>query len=123
MSTLYGTLIGHLARDYEVHTSALNANAELVNRFGDEMRQLDLVPHVRPQDSKSVACVAQCIRGRDHLPVLQALIDRGYKIAAAAKLPHQFTDGYVIWCTRVTSRALSFDLLFYTAAGMAGAQS
>jgi len=119
MSTLYGTLIGHLTRDHEVHTSALNANVELINRFGDEMRLLNLVPHVRAADRNSVACVAQCVRGRDHAPVLQALIERGYKVATAAKLPHQFTDGYVIWCARVTSRAMSFDLLFYTAVDVA----
>jgi hypothetical protein len=114
MSTLYGTLIGHLTREHEVHTSALNANVELVNRFGDEMRLLELVPHVRAQDRNSIVCVAHCLRGRDHVPVLQALTGRGYKVGTAEKLPHQFNDGYVIWRARVTSRTMSFDLVFYT---------
>lgn len=112
--TLYGTLIGHLTREHEVHTSALNANVELINRFGDEMRLFNLVPHVRAQDRNSVACVAQCVRGRDHVPVLQALTERGYKVSTPAKLPHQFTDGYVIWRSQVTSRSMSFELVFYT---------
>jgi len=120
MSTLYGSLVAQASREHEVHTSALHANADLVNRFGDEMRQLDLVPHVRPEDSKSVVLVAHCVRGRDYRPVLETLTGRGYKVAPPKAFPFQFNDGYVIWSARVSNREMAFDLVYYTPAPAAG---
>jgi hypothetical protein len=114
MTSLYGTLIAHLAADYEKQTSALHKNTALINRFGEEMKRHDLAPHVNTVDSANIRFVGGSKRGRDNQALFDALKDSGYNIGAAEKTPQQFTDGYVMWLAPITSRALSFTLLFYT---------
>lgn len=111
--TYYGELIGKLARDYETQTSALHRNTNLINRFGEFAKSLELTPHVRPLDNGTVSFVARCDRGRDHLPVLAMLRQTGCKIGEPEKPALQIRDTYTAWTASVTSPAFSFTLLFY----------
>ncbi|RJG06268.1 hypothetical protein D3870_09810 [Noviherbaspirillum cavernae] len=114
MSSLYGKLASQLTRQHEVQTSAFHANAATINRFGDAVQPLDLVPHVQALDAGKVRLSANCTRGRDHQPVFTALAGHGYTIGEPELLPQQFNDGYLMWTVSVTGSTLQFKLLFYT---------
>jgi hypothetical protein len=114
MSTLYGTLTSQASKDYELQTSALQQNKDLVNQFGEEMESFGLTPHVKPADRSTVKLVAGSARGQPHEPIFEALRARGYRVDEPVKPATQLTDGFTIWTVNVHGSRLSFTLLFYT---------
>lgn len=113
-ATLYGTLVAAIAKDYEVQTSALHANATLINRFGDAMKELGLTADVKVQPGGTLSLVALSSRGQDATPILTAIKERGFRLEAPVKPRLQFNDGYTIWHVKVTGHSMEFGLLFYT---------
>lgn len=114
MTTLYGTLVAAIAKDYEVQTSVLHANSALINQFGDAMKEFGLTADVKVQPGGKLSLVALSSRGQDATPILVTLKERGYRLDAPVKPRLQFNDGYTIWHVKVTGHSLEFGLLFYT---------
>lgn len=119
MSTLYGTLIAAVAKEYEQQTSALHKNTALINRFGEAMKEFGLTPDVKVRSGGAIALVALSRRGENHEAILAALADRGYRVDTPVKPQYQFTDGYTIWHAKVAGNSMEFGLLFYTALDVA----
>lgn len=117
MSTLYGTLVGHLARDYEVQTSVMHENAGVINQFGEAVKNLGLLPHVSVQQDKTLRLCAATERGQAVETVLAALEANGYTLGERTRLPQQFVNDYEMWTVQVKGRTLSFALLYYIKPG------
>lgn len=111
--SLYGTVSARTHASYEKQTSALNANAALINRFESAVIEpFDLIPHIQAMNSGQVGLVAHCPRGRDYAMTMAELEESGYEVGVAEKLPYQFRDGWVIWAVPVTG-PVCFCLVFY----------
>lgn len=114
--SLSGKLNAQLLHDYQVHTSVINQNQALVNRFGDAMAAFNLHPNAMVEEDGQLGLRAYADRTQDPQTIIDAMTSRGCSFGVAKKQPLRFADGFELWTISGTLGGMSFTMLYYVKA-------